>query len=379
MLPDGRVAWWRDATGDERGALVAVAVRRRRRPSRSSPSCPRGGSPGCRSRPAGARSSVEVDGDYRVYVVEPDGTTRELASSLETRPGSATLEPGAGGGLSADGTLVVHLAHASTATSCTPRCGSSTSRRAPRSASSRTTAATCNPPPGRPSRAISGWRSRASSATSSGRRSGTWRRDARSRPRRRPAGRRLPGAVVARRRRCSSATSSRAGRSCSGSIPTTGATTALTDLAGDIDAARHPARRRRSGIASATRCRPPRIVDDRRRRWSYGARRPPRPRGARTRAVSRRTRTATGSTCSSSTPDGDGPFPTVLQHPRRPRVARTRPVRPRDPGVRRRRVRGRARELPRVDRLRRRVPRGADRPASASTEIRGHPRVSRRA
>ena len=39
----------------------------------------------------------------------------------------------------------------------------------------------------------------------------------------------------------------------------------------------------------------------------------PRARGTRVRELgSRSTRAATGSTCSSSTPDGDGPFPTVL-------------------------------------------------------------------
>ena len=54
------------------------------------------------------------------------------------------------------------------------------------------------------------------------------------------------------------------------------------------------------------------------------------------------------------TPEGDGPFPTVLSVHGGPGVARARRVRPGDPGVRRRGVRGGPRELPGLDRLRRR-------------------------
>jgi hypothetical protein len=79
VLPDGRIAWWRDTTGDERGALVAVpfgggeAVR-------VFPDLPEGWLMGLSFQAGRAAISIEVDGSYRTYVTGPDGSTRELVT-----------------------------------------------------------------------------------------------------------------------------------------------------------------------------------------------------------------------------------------------------------------------------------------------------------
>lgn len=109
VLPDGRIAWWRDITGDERGALVAApfeggdAVRVFR-------TVPEGWLMGLSFEAGRAAISIEVDSSYRTYVAEPDGTARELVST-ERASGVGSLYPTASGGLSSDGTLVC-LTHA---------------------------------------------------------------------------------------------------------------------------------------------------------------------------------------------------------------------------------------------------------------------------
>jgi hypothetical protein len=104
MLPDGRVAWWRDVTGDERGSLVAAAFA-----GGTSvpvfPEIPEGWLTGLSFEAGRSALSVEVDGTYRVFVVEADGTTREIAS-FSNAAGVGNTDPGAGGGLSADGSLL---------------------------------------------------------------------------------------------------------------------------------------------------------------------------------------------------------------------------------------------------------------------------------
>ena len=104
MLPDGRLAWWRDTTGDERGALVAVPFTGGR-PERVYPEIPEGWLMGLSFEAGRAALAVEIDGTYRIFAVDPDGRTRDLAS-FRSAAGVGNLEPGAGGGLSADGTLV---------------------------------------------------------------------------------------------------------------------------------------------------------------------------------------------------------------------------------------------------------------------------------
>ena len=52
-----------------------------------------------------AAISMEIGGAYRTYLIERDGTARVLADH-EAAAGVGSLEPGLGGGLSADGALV---------------------------------------------------------------------------------------------------------------------------------------------------------------------------------------------------------------------------------------------------------------------------------
>jgi dipeptidyl aminopeptidase/acylaminoacyl peptidase len=111
MLPGDRIAWWRDTTGDERGALVGAPFAGGE-PKPVFPGLPEGWLMSHSFEGARAAIAVEVDGAYRTYVTDPGGSARELV----TYPGAAGVgssEPGAGGGLSADGTLVclVHTEH----------------------------------------------------------------------------------------------------------------------------------------------------------------------------------------------------------------------------------------------------------------------------
>ena len=321
--------------------LVAVAVRRRQRPPRSSPSCPTAGSTGL-SFEAG-RSALERRGGRDVPRLRGGGRRHHARDRLvlERGGGRATSSPAPGAGCPptvpccASGT-------ASTATSCTPRCGSSMSRRAPRSASSRPRGVPSNPPPGPPSPAISGWRSRASSATSSGRRSGTWPPATRS-----EIAVDLPGAVFPMQwwpGRLGTARASRVrgrGRSCSGSTRAPARATPLTGLVGDIDAAADPAGRRRLVSGQRRGARPPRILDAAGASVVDGARRSRAAGGTRVRKSVRDQPARRPDPHVRRRPRRRRTVPDGAQHPRRPRMARTRPVRPRDAGVRRRRVRGR--------------------------------------
>jgi dipeptidyl aminopeptidase/acylaminoacyl peptidase len=109
VLPDGRLAWWRDVTGDERGALVAAPFDGGDA-TRVFPDLPDGWLMGLSFEGGRAAISIEVDGRYRTYATDPDGSVRELVSS--DRPaGVGSLYPVPSGGLSSDGTLAC-LAHA---------------------------------------------------------------------------------------------------------------------------------------------------------------------------------------------------------------------------------------------------------------------------
>jgi dipeptidyl aminopeptidase/acylaminoacyl peptidase len=109
MLPDDRIAWWRDATGDERGLLVAVPFAGGE-VEPVFPELPEGWLMGHAFEAGRAAISIEVGGTYRTWVVEGDGTSRELVAYTASA-GVGSEEPGAGGGLSADGTLVC-ISHA---------------------------------------------------------------------------------------------------------------------------------------------------------------------------------------------------------------------------------------------------------------------------
>jgi dipeptidyl aminopeptidase/acylaminoacyl peptidase len=111
MLPDGRPAWFQDDTGAERGRLVAA------------PFEGGGDTPVFAELPdgwlmglsfAGGRSAIglEIDGVYRVFVIDADGETRELAT-FKRAAGVGGNWMRTIGGLSSDGKLlcVVHGEH----------------------------------------------------------------------------------------------------------------------------------------------------------------------------------------------------------------------------------------------------------------------------
>lgn len=104
MLPGDRIAWWRDTTGDERGLLVATTFSGGE-PAPVFPEIPEGWLTGHSFDAGRAAISMEVDGSYRTYLIEADGATRELLASPDPA-GVGSAEPGAGGGLSADGTFL---------------------------------------------------------------------------------------------------------------------------------------------------------------------------------------------------------------------------------------------------------------------------------
>jgi dipeptidyl aminopeptidase/acylaminoacyl peptidase len=102
VLPDGRFAWWSDATGDERGVLVAAGPDAR--PEAVFPELPEGWPMGLAW--AGGRSAVtiEVDGTYTTYVVDAGKSPRAFWAS-PFASGVGRMYP-IGGGLSADGSLL---------------------------------------------------------------------------------------------------------------------------------------------------------------------------------------------------------------------------------------------------------------------------------
>ena len=104
VLPDERLSWWSDDTGDERGAMVAQPFEGGEA-TRAFPDVPDGWSMGVSF--AGDRTAigVETDGRYRVFVVDRGRPARELFASSKAA-GVGQDWPGGVGGLSADGTLV---------------------------------------------------------------------------------------------------------------------------------------------------------------------------------------------------------------------------------------------------------------------------------
>ncbi|MEX0990468.1 MAG: prolyl oligopeptidase family serine peptidase [Actinomycetota bacterium] len=104
VAPDGRIVWWRDATGDERGTWVGVD--------------PEGGTPAAlvEGIPAGWSTGISFSGDlvaigvatgeeYRVYLATGDGPPRILTRSQQPL-GVGRLDVPGSGGLSADGRLL---------------------------------------------------------------------------------------------------------------------------------------------------------------------------------------------------------------------------------------------------------------------------------
>jgi dienelactone hydrolase len=112
VLADGRVAWFQDDSGEEKGRWIAQAFEGGD-PLPLFPSLPTGWSLGLAMAPTGrAAVGLEVEGEYRVYVVEPDGGTRQVYASANAA-GVGSEWPGGTGGLSPDGRILVlrHTEH----------------------------------------------------------------------------------------------------------------------------------------------------------------------------------------------------------------------------------------------------------------------------
>jgi dipeptidyl aminopeptidase/acylaminoacyl peptidase len=104
VLPDGRIAWWQDATGDERGRLVATPFEGGE-PAVVFPQVPEGWLMGLSFANGRTALSVEVDGSYRVYLIDADGRSRQLAR-FEKAAGVGSQDYTTLGGLSPDARLV---------------------------------------------------------------------------------------------------------------------------------------------------------------------------------------------------------------------------------------------------------------------------------
>ena len=307
MLPGDRVAWWRDATGDERGLLMAMPFAGGRAEP-VFPSLPEGWLMGHSFEAGIAAISMEIDGAYRTYLIERDGTARVLADH-EAAAGVGSLEPGLGGGLSADGALVCiqhaehgDLLHAALRVLDT-RTGEVVGELEDKGRN-------LDPVAWSP---VSGDQRLAfTSELGAFERPAIW--DVRSGDRR-DLDIDLPGGVFPVRWWPDAAAllgrHEHEGRAQLVRIDlATGATAALTGLDGDIDGAGiRPDGSVWYRVSDAVR--PPRIMQagggevvDIARRAAPGGARP-------TRAASPRTRTGTGSRCSSSPRTDHGPFPTV--------------------------------------------------------------------
>jgi len=105
FTPDGeRLVWWHDATGDERGHWVSVSVDGGE-PTELVPGIPDGWAMGIAMEGSVMAVGVSTDDDYRVYLSR-DGGPATLAYRHE-QPAGVGREWGQGsGGLSADGTIL---------------------------------------------------------------------------------------------------------------------------------------------------------------------------------------------------------------------------------------------------------------------------------
>jgi dipeptidyl aminopeptidase/acylaminoacyl peptidase len=112
VLPDGRIAWFRDDSGAETGRWIAQPFEGGS-PEPLFPALPTGWSLGMAMAPTGrAAVGLEVDGEYRVYVVEPDGSAT-LRSAERTAGGVGADWPVGRGGISPDGRWILlrHTEH----------------------------------------------------------------------------------------------------------------------------------------------------------------------------------------------------------------------------------------------------------------------------
>jgi len=108
VLPDGRIAWFQDDSGAETGRWLAQPFEGGARASLF-PRLPTGWSMGmAMARTGRAAVGLEVDGDYQVHVVEPDGSAR-LVQRADTALGVGGGWDPSDGGISPDGRYLVLL------------------------------------------------------------------------------------------------------------------------------------------------------------------------------------------------------------------------------------------------------------------------------
>lgn len=108
VLPDGRIAWFQDDTGLETGRWIGQPFDGGH-VTPVFPGLPTGWSLGMSMAPTGrAAVGLEVGGDYRVYVVEADGSSRVVYRSDKACGVGGAWDPSAEG-LSPDGRLLVLL------------------------------------------------------------------------------------------------------------------------------------------------------------------------------------------------------------------------------------------------------------------------------
>jgi dipeptidyl aminopeptidase/acylaminoacyl peptidase len=112
VAPDGRIVWFRDATGDETGHWVAQAFHGGT-VEPYLPTLPTGWSLGLAFGGGRVAAGLEVGGEYRVYVTEPDGDPRLLMRSSAPLGIGGEWPNGGVGGVSPDGSRVVvrHAEH----------------------------------------------------------------------------------------------------------------------------------------------------------------------------------------------------------------------------------------------------------------------------
>jgi dipeptidyl aminopeptidase/acylaminoacyl peptidase len=102
VLPDGRFAWWSDTTGNERGRVVVAGEDAP--PEALFPDLPEGWLTGLAFVGSRCAITIEVDGTYTTYVIDA-GTPPRVLWATPFASGVGRMYP-VGGGLSTDGILL---------------------------------------------------------------------------------------------------------------------------------------------------------------------------------------------------------------------------------------------------------------------------------
>lgn len=104
IAPDGRIVWWRDDVGDERGRWMAVPFEDGE-PEPLVPGIPAGWAAGISFAASTIAVGVVTEEDYRAFVA-PEGATPRLLVAVAQPLGVGRLDTPGTGGLSTDGGLV---------------------------------------------------------------------------------------------------------------------------------------------------------------------------------------------------------------------------------------------------------------------------------